>query len=321
MLRSTHPLSSTIVVERRWLVRYTPKYSTTIVVELGTNNGGNLLNIGIGGLSVQLVAELIPDAEIPVRFRLQGAEEAIETVGRVVWLGPTKKEAGICFNNLPVDTEQQIADWIVAQERPIFGAESGEDFSSSITDRRSVIPINEAARQSDLTGEAETIPIGGAVDVPRDSLLPELSAESAPVTATGADNRTLDGRKTYPLVPLRRILSMLTKACVVTLLALYLFVPGFSRTLELRESVGEPMNVDSPSSGQWGTHLKEVFGFRVRTKIDPAKESVLVLTIQRSGFYYCSNSSYFQKLRPGKLVTQLEALQSGYQPKLGVYCH
>src|SRR5579864_7157381 len=99
MSPSNHPNSSTIRVERRWLVRYTPKLSTTIVVELGTNNGGNLLNLGIGGLSVQSVAELDPDADIVVRFRLQGADQAIQTLGRVVWLGPTKKEAGICFND------------------------------------------------------------------------------------------------------------------------------------------------------------------------------------------------------------------------------
>src|SRR5579863_4112708 len=173
-----HPQSSTFLVERRWLVRHTPKVSTTIVVELGTNNGGNLLNIGIGGLSVQSVAELDQDAEIPVRFRLQDTQEAIQTVGRVVWLGPTQKEAGICFNNLPVGKEQQIADWIAAQERPVLGTESSEDYSSSLTDRRSVIPINEGARQSDLTGEAETIQIVGAVSVPRESQLPKLAAES-----------------------------------------------------------------------------------------------------------------------------------------------
>jgi hypothetical protein len=123
------------------------------------------------------------------------------------------------------------------------------------------------------------------------------------------------------LVTLRRILSMVVTAGVVALLALYLFVPSFSRSLELRESAGEPVSADSPSSGQWGTRFKEFFGFSVPKKIDPAKESVLVWTIQRSGFYYCSDSAYFQKLRPGKLVTQLKALQSGYQPKLGVYCH
>jgi PilZ domain len=321
MSRSTHPLSSTILVERRWLVRYTPKYSTTIVVELGTDNGGNLLNVGIGGLSVQSVAELNLHAEILLRFRLQSAAEAIETVGRVVWLGPTKKQAGICFNNLPVGTEQEIADWITAQERPILDTESGQDFSSSITERRSVIPINEAARQSDLSGEAEAIPVGGADGIHRDSLLPKLSADSAPTGATAADNRTADGRETYSLLPLRRILSMVVMAGAVALLALYLFVPSFSTSLELRESAGEPVSVDSQSSAEWSTRLKEFFGFRVPAKIDSAKERVLVWTIQRSGFYYCSDSAYFQKLRPGKLVTQLEALQSGYQPKLGGYCH
>lgn len=321
MSPSIHPMSSTFLVERRWLVRYTPKLSTTIVVELGTNNGGNLLNLGIGGISVQSVAELNPDAEILLRFRLQGAHEAIQTVGRVVWLGPTKKEAGICFNNLPVGTEQQIADWIAAQEQQIPGTESGEDFSSSITERRSVIPINEASRQSDLTYEDETTQIGGAVAAPRDSVLPKFTAEPEQDGATAPDDRAPDGRETYSVVPLRRILSLVVTAGVVVLLALYLFDPSFSRPVDPRETAGGPVSVDSPSSAQWDARLKELFGFGAPAKIDTAKETTLVWTIQRSGFYYCSDSVYFKKLKPGKLVTQLEALQSGYQPKLGAYCH
>jgi hypothetical protein len=313
-------MSSTIPIERRWLVRHTPKRSTTIVVELGTNNGGNLLNIGIGGLAVQTVLELSPDAEVPVRFRLQGAEEAIETSGRVVWLGPTNKEAGICFNNLPVGKEQQIADWIAAQELPILGAETGEDYSSSITERRSVIPINEASRQSDLTDEGEAILIGGAVGIPRDSLLPSLTAEPDRVGAAAADKQSPGGRQKFSLLPLDRILPIAVMAGVVVLLALYLFDPNFSRPLKTNVTGAGPVRVDS-SSAQWTARIKELFGFGAPAKIQSSKETVLVWTIQQSGFYYCSDSVYFKKLRPGKLVTQLEALQSGYQPKLGVYCH
>jgi Tfp pilus assembly protein PilZ len=41
---------------------------------------------------------------------------------------------------------------------------------------------------------------------------------------------------------------------------------------------------------------------------------------QRSGFYYCKDSPSFAKVQPGSVATQDEALQRGYQPKLGTYC-
>ena len=41
----------------------------------------------------------------------------------------------------------------------------------------------------------------------------------------------------------------------------------------------------------------------------------------RAGYYYCSGSPDFGKAQPGAVMTQGEALQSGYQPKLGTICN
>jgi hypothetical protein len=54
---------------------------------------------------------------------------------------------------------------------------------------------------------------------------------------------------------------------------------------------------------------------------NPALVGVPVWTDGRSGYYYCAYSPYFGKLEPGSIMTQTNALQSGYQPKLGSYCH
>jgi hypothetical protein len=81
-----------------------------IYVGLGASNGGIIINLGAGGLSLQAVAELNPETELTLHFQLQGNEQAIETEGRITWLGPTQKEAGICFKSLVGNTEQQIAE-------------------------------------------------------------------------------------------------------------------------------------------------------------------------------------------------------------------
>jgi hypothetical protein len=96
-------------------------------VGLGAGNGGIVINLGAGGLSLQAVAELNPETELTLYFRMQGAEHAIETTGRVTWLGPTQKEAGICFKNLSDDTERQIVEWIARLEEPAQSMEIGTE--------------------------------------------------------------------------------------------------------------------------------------------------------------------------------------------------
>jgi hypothetical protein len=70
-------------------------------------------------LSLHAATKLNADAELTLRFQLDPDEEPIETAGRVVWLGPTRKEAGISFKDLSADAERQIANWIAAQEQPV----------------------------------------------------------------------------------------------------------------------------------------------------------------------------------------------------------
>jgi hypothetical protein len=54
---------------------------------------------------------------------------------------------------------------------------------------------------------------------------------------------------------------------------------------------------------------------------EQALAGVRVWTHSPSGYYYCTDSPYFEKLRPGSIMNERDALQSGYQPKLGAYCH
>src|SRR5579864_6432474 len=112
------PRSGATFDDRRRYVRHKLNLSPVVIVDLGPNNGGNLIDIGGGGLSVQAVANLNPTSALTVHFRLQGMAQPIEVSGRVMWLGPTQKVAGISFNNLPGSTEQQIIEWVARQECP-----------------------------------------------------------------------------------------------------------------------------------------------------------------------------------------------------------
>ncbi len=66
--------------------------------------------------------------------------------------------------------------------------------------------------------------------------------------------------------------------------------------------------------------LRALLGLDVDNAIDPAAAALPVWTVQHSGFYYCARSPDFRTLEPGAIMTQGQALQSGYQPKLGSYC-
>ena len=62
------PRDHTPSVERRRHVRHRLKPFSTVVVELGSSNGGSLLDISGGGLSIQAVSKLHPQVELESAF-------------------------------------------------------------------------------------------------------------------------------------------------------------------------------------------------------------------------------------------------------------
>jgi PilZ domain len=114
MASLTMSQSRNAVAERRRHARHTP--SSIMYITAGSGNGGLLLNLGIGGLAIQAAGRLTSDQELVLQFKLAGSRDTITTVGRVAWLGPTQKEAGVCFADLPAAIEHRIADWIARQE-------------------------------------------------------------------------------------------------------------------------------------------------------------------------------------------------------------
>src|SRR5579862_1521364 len=99
-------------------------------VELDEGNGGILLNISEGGLSVQAVTSLMDDFLPGVRFQLAGTESWIESNARITWTNETRKLAGLEFLNLTEDSRDRIREWLLRDSRESTSAKQIESESA-----------------------------------------------------------------------------------------------------------------------------------------------------------------------------------------------
>jgi hypothetical protein len=98
------------------------KVSTLIYAQLGSDNGGIVLNLGIDGLACHAAHNLIADKNSVINLRLCGSGLNANITGELVWIAGTQKEAGILFKSLPAQVRQNIADWIARESQPIAHA-------------------------------------------------------------------------------------------------------------------------------------------------------------------------------------------------------
>lgn len=87
-------------------------------VELDEGNGGIVLNVSEGGLSVQAVTSLMDDFLPAVRFQLSESDSWIQTGARITWAGQSRKVAGLEFVDLPEESRSQIREWLGREALP-----------------------------------------------------------------------------------------------------------------------------------------------------------------------------------------------------------
>src|SRR5580698_4170175 len=87
-------------------------------VKMGDSNGGIVLNISEGGISVQAVAMLDPSEPVTLSLEIPRVRQRAEVNGEIAWLSASKKEAGIRFVDLPESTLKQIQKWMAREETP-----------------------------------------------------------------------------------------------------------------------------------------------------------------------------------------------------------
>lgn len=333
------PRSPTPSDDRRRHVRHHLQPFSTVIVELGPNNGGNLLDISGGGLSLQAVAKLLPQMELTLSFRLQGIEHAIKTVGLVTWVGPTQKVAGISFKNLPGSTEQQIVEWVSTQQRSAQNNSSRKSndapFPPSHISPQEIREIKpDASPPPSLSISVHGTSPQTKIVLPRHKSLESLAQLSKPaldMITLSKSAQALSSRRSVSLDPL--LISPADANSTATLtdsLARGRLRESFTSDFRRRRrkiaiaivvcmmGILALLVVTSQRTGLVD-RLKGFFGVGVQSKMDPAKANVPVWIALQDGYYYCADNPNFKTLQPGAVMTQGEALQYSYKPKLG-YC-
>jgi hypothetical protein len=100
------------------------KVSSLIYAQLGPDNGGIVLNLGMDGLACHAAHNLIADKNSVINLRLRGSGLNANITGELVWIAGTQKEVGISFKRVPAQVRQNIADWIARESQPFTRAGS-----------------------------------------------------------------------------------------------------------------------------------------------------------------------------------------------------
>jgi TonB family protein len=87
-------------------------------VELGAGNGGIILNISEGGLSVQAVEHLVEDSRVALGFRPSNSQAWIKAQGRVAWIAESKTFGGIQFLDLTEEERQTVRNCVAFEASP-----------------------------------------------------------------------------------------------------------------------------------------------------------------------------------------------------------
>lgn len=114
-----YPIASSQMASRPDERRQNPRHtaSAIVYVHLGPDNGGIIINLGIGGVACQAARKLIAKKNTSLNVRLRGSGLDVNLVGEIIWQGASQKEIGICFKDPPASQQQEIANWIARQEQ------------------------------------------------------------------------------------------------------------------------------------------------------------------------------------------------------------
>jgi len=115
-------------------------------LDLGDSNGGIVLNLGEDGMYIQAVASLSPDHISNLSFRIPESDYEIETSGNIVWVGESKKDAGIQFDNLPEEARLKIREWVAAE----FPSRQDSRQSPADSDQFTAKPDSDARKRDRL---------------------------------------------------------------------------------------------------------------------------------------------------------------------------
>ncbi len=84
-------------------------------LEVGSDNGGMVLDLSEKGLALQAFNPLIDLTRVNLRIQPPQSRKRIAATAEITWLSASKTEAGLQFLDLSEDARMEIAEWISAE--------------------------------------------------------------------------------------------------------------------------------------------------------------------------------------------------------------
>ena len=131
-------------------------------VHLGEGNGGIVLNISEGGIAVQ-AAEALDEGEgvIAMRIEIPRSRKRLEVRGEIMWVGESRKEAGLRFVDLQEDALRRIRSWMAREESPgTAPEESAEEIEAPAVRAAEVRTDTAAIEQASVRRDEAVAPSG-----------------------------------------------------------------------------------------------------------------------------------------------------------------
>lgn len=153
--------TSVPVKDRRLHVRQ--RVASLTYVDLGENNGGIVLNVSEAGIRIQAAAAL-EVGPISLRLQLPRSSKPLELNAEVIWVGPSRKEAGLYFMDLSEDARSQIRKWIARETSPETLTEEDESESDAEAARvepelREPAPVESSAAVAEEPADDDELAI------------------------------------------------------------------------------------------------------------------------------------------------------------------
>jgi hypothetical protein len=167
------------------------KVSSLIYAQLGSDNGGIVLNLGMDGLACCAAHSLIADMNSVIHLRLRGSGLNADITGKLAWVAGTQKEVGISFKSLPDQVRQNIADWIARESQPVIsdGAEQARQEKTNSAIAEIAVPEKRTA----LASLSAALALSRATSVDHAPPAPEALKQTDPLAESTAG--------TFPLAP------------------------------------------------------------------------------------------------------------------------
>jgi TonB family protein len=99
--------------ERRRFTRQ--RLCSLAYLDIGSDNGGMVLNLSESGLALQAFNPLIGQNHLSLRIQPPKSRKRIQATAEITWLSDSKREAGLKFIELAEDARVEIADWVSAE--------------------------------------------------------------------------------------------------------------------------------------------------------------------------------------------------------------